>query len=229
MEQNKRKSRAKHSCSKEMAEAIAQANLLPRAKVLPSMEDLDEYEGDVEDLVPESVLKYVFSQVDLAKKTTLDSLKRDGIPEEKSGWSDWPWFKSFYQIYVWRRENFLSMFEYISSVREYAEPYFVTPPRINVNIRIMDGDKAGDPRFIQFELVGIAQIFDKSDPDRLRTCEICDKFFWAKRVDSATCSTPCLNVHRQRKHREKLQVEKRNEKRRLNHAYKKGKVRKRKE
>lgn len=39
--------------------------------------------------------------------------------------------------------------------------------------------------------------------DRLRVCEICNQIFWANYKNSFTCSTPCLNALRQRRHRKK--------------------------
>lgn len=50
-------------------------------------------------------------------------------------------------------------------------------------------------------LGGFAQLIGKFDSDRLRICEICSKLFWAKRMESETCSPRCFNNLRQRLYR----------------------------
>lgn len=60
------------------------------------------------------------------------------------------------------------------------------------------GDSNGNEK-----LFGFAGLIGKFDGDRLRMCEICAKVFWAKYKNSVTCSKPCLNALRQRKHRQK--------------------------
>lgn len=37
--------------------------------------------------------------------------------------------------------------------------------------------------------------------DRMRKCRVCSEIFWAKRIDAATCSRPCLNSDNQRRTR----------------------------
>jgi predicted nucleic acid-binding Zn ribbon protein len=58
---------------------------------------------------------------------------------------------------------------------------------------------------------GIADIFAEAlpgvDADRIRRCAICLKIFWAKNKNSETCSEPCRNALRQRRHREKNKEE----------------------
>ncbi len=63
---------------------------------------------------------------------------------------------------------------------------------------------------------GLAAAFHDVDLDRIRICEICSHFFWAAYKNSFTCSEPCLNALRQRRHREKNK-EAINEKRRANY------------
>lgn len=55
--------------------------------------------------------------------------------------------------------------------------------------------------------------------DRIRSCEICSRIFWANRKDSDTCSPDCFNTLRQRRHREKNREEI-NAKRRENYRIK---------
>jgi hypothetical protein len=43
-------------------------------------------------------------------------------------------------------------------------------------------------------LTGFAGLIGKFKSDRLRICESCSRIFWAKRIDSKTCSAKCLNV-----------------------------------
>lgn len=50
-------------------------------------------------------------------------------------------------------------------------------------------------------LDGLAGVIHKIIPDRFRMCEICNKIFWASYKNSFTCSKPCLNALRQRRHR----------------------------
>jgi hypothetical protein len=59
---------------------------------------------------------------------------------------------------------------------------------------------------------GIAALIGKFDDSRLRRCVICEKrIFWAKREDSKTCSSGCLNKLNVRRHR-KLTAEQKAEK-----------------
>ncbi len=63
---------------------------------------------------------------------------------------------------------------------------------------------------------GLSEAVIGVDLDRIRTCEICEQVFWANYKNSFTCSTPCLNALRQRRHR-KTNKEAINEKRRANY------------
>jgi hypothetical protein len=63
---------------------------------------------------------------------------------------------------------------------------------------------------------GLAGVIHKIIPDRFRMCEICNRIFWANYKNSFTCSKPCLNALRQRRHR-KTNKEAINEKRRANY------------
>jgi hypothetical protein len=60
------------------------------------------------------------------------------------------------------------------------------------------------------------------DADRLRTCEICNRIFWAKREDSETCSPKCFGVLRTRRYRTLTEEQKaeRKAQREANKAYK---------
>jgi hypothetical protein len=68
--------------------------------------------------------------------------------------------------------------------------------------------------------IGLSKALNGVIGDRVRTCEICNLFFWAKYKNSDTCSTPCLNALRQRRHR-KTNKEAINEKRRATYQSKK--------
>ncbi len=63
---------------------------------------------------------------------------------------------------------------------------------------------------------GLSEAVIGVDLDRIRTCEICEQVFWANYKNSFTCSKPCLNALRQRRHR-KTNKEAINEKRRENY------------
>ncbi len=56
--------------------------------------------------------------------------------------------------------------------------------------------------------------------NRLRRCFICNRIFWAKRIDAYSCQKSCANVFRQRLWRDRNRDEY-NEKRRANREYKK--------
>jgi hypothetical protein len=55
------------------------------------------------------------------------------------------------------------------------------------------------------------EAINKTDADRLRICEICQRVFWAKREDSKTCSPRCLSALNTRNSR-KLTAEEKAEK-----------------
>jgi hypothetical protein len=42
---------------------------------------------------------------------------------------------------------------------------------------------------------------DQADPDRLRRCEVCGRYFYAQRRDQFACPEQCANTRRQRKYR----------------------------
>ncbi|MDQ3713850.1 MAG: hypothetical protein M3388_16745 [Acidobacteriota bacterium] len=67
----------------------------------------------------------------------------------------------------------------------------------------------------------IFETFIGLDLDRIRECGICSRIFWAKNKNSQTCSGPCRNALRQRKHRKKNK-EKINADRRRNYQNKKN-------
>lgn len=48
---------------------------------------------------------------------------------------------------------------------------------------------------------GLASLLGTFDDSRLRTCQICEHIFWAKRKDSKTCGRRCLNVFNVREYR----------------------------
>jgi len=50
--------------------------------------------------------------------------------------------------------------------------------------------------YIRPDLSGLPLIFELEDipPERIRKCPICQNIFWAKRIDSPTCSERCLNT-----------------------------------
>jgi len=47
--------------------------------------------------------------------------------------------------------------------------------------------------------INLFNILDEIDWKRIRKCEICNKYFWAKRMDAWTCGAKCSNILRQRK------------------------------
>lgn len=56
---------------------------------------------------------------------------------------------------------------------------------------------------IRFSPPPIARILDGVEADRIRECEVCQKFFWAGRIDQKACTTKCAKVLRSRRWREK--------------------------
>ncbi len=55
---------------------------------------------------------------------------------------------------------------------------------------------------VTVEPTGLSAALDGIIGDRLRSCEICSKIFWARRKESETCSGKCSNKLRVRRHRE---------------------------
>lgn len=47
------------------------------------------------------------------------------------------------------------------------------------------------------------RVLEGVEAERIRECPICEKLFWAGRLDQTACSTRCANVRRGRIHREK--------------------------
>jgi hypothetical protein len=51
--------------------------------------------------------------------------------------------------------------------------------------------------------VGLSAALDGVLGDRVRSCEVCNRIFWADRKDKVTCSTKCRNIYKQREARKR--------------------------
>lgn len=71
------------------------------------------------------------------------------------------------------------------------QPYHATEVRINHKGKIT------------FKNNGIINALEGIDAARLRICPVCEKIFWANRLDKIGCSTKCNQTLRTRKKREK--------------------------
>ncbi|HRH40367.1 MAG TPA: hypothetical protein PKY82_01895 [Pyrinomonadaceae bacterium] len=129
--------------------------------------------------------------------------------------------QKFFRLSDIYREKYLlfQLIEASKRIVQQSKNPFIFKPSIPLNGGVlievrMDNDEptlVSDPFF---------EILHNIPLSRIRCCEICKNIFWAKRSESATCSTPCLFTWRQRQYRQANRDEI-NKRRRENRFYKK--------
>jgi hypothetical protein len=244
---SEKKSRAKYNCPPKLAELIETVNLVPPDVILPDWTKVfDKYR---ENNLPTDSKQQKDEKFLKACENTFDECFKDFSEETKQLWLDSSFSYHcsrfperdpkeliapalYYVIVVWyrdmrkNREDLRSLADYFTHWRK--EGFFTVGdkglyrgneqhfrlPELTVSIQITD-------TIIEVVPTGLGEAIHGVDGDRIRTCEICNRIFWAKRKDSETCSVSCFNILRQRRHR-KRNKEEINAKRRENYHYKKS-------
>ncbi len=215
-EQSEKKSRAKYNCPDELEKLIDLVNLLPPEP------DIEEMSKRIADLAAE-----VYGR------------NPDGKPREISTLQ--ARFKALItntELFNYLVDEFFGLINMESAPKNFS--YLVQSKKILQYIAQTNQQKNEDEDFAFYRTVSginfvvsfyreknnavrpsmpsLAEILQ--DPEipqtRIRLCEICSRIFWASYKNSFTCSKPCLNALRQRRHR-KTNKEAINEKRRANY------------
>lgn len=110
-------------------------------------------------------------------------------------------FRFFYQVFVIHRSTLQSIIARLKTLRRnktlpVKRALILTYIKGAMTIVLHPNNSIGlgtSP----FELFAI------DDQQRLKSCEMCNKIFWAYRLDAHTCSEKCANRRRQRNYRTK--------------------------
>jgi hypothetical protein len=245
IELEKKQSRAKYKCSPELANIIDTINLVPplleTQKRIDISDKLRNHFGEqtLEELKEiygvnfRKVIEKAFAegfyplsqnfQISLLKAILCEpnSIKYIIGAKELSGYSFAFNVDNAYWRFIQLCKDFRGLVEYFTTLRKEGISavgmYNVlsdvntkpTLPLLTVSLQAIG-------TIVQVIPSNLAKAIDGIDGDRLRACEICKRIFWANYKNSFTCSKPCLNALRQRRHR-KTNKEAINAKRRENY------------
>lgn len=221
IELKEKKSRAKYKCPDEVKLLIDKVNLVPfptnvlnleyelemRHRLLPVQPNIKVSQREVlkdclKDL-PEKFQNYIkdFCYASHLYKVDIDKVDMHEIGRMTMAYVE---FQRLHNETIYYARRLKNEKEGIT----YPNSWEVFPIRASGIIR---KDENGN-NYVD----GLAGVIHKIIPDRFRMCEICNLIFWANYKNSLTCSKPCLNALRQRRHR-KTNKEAINAKRRANY------------
>lgn len=234
LEPKEKKSRAKYKCPDDLKEILKIVNSVPPGVTLPVARDV------ISKLEKTYLVKHsVNRRSDLDDATYVD-MWFEIVDECFKDFFDKNIKKDIFQFWFDRLREDLSKlkkaemallysvidtYEYYRKTRKDVKAVINYVFELNKNspiLHLYDTDlhtpllftqKNGETRATP---QGFSKVIERIDLERLRACEICSRIFWANYKNSFTCSTPCLNALRQRRHREKNK-EAINEKRRANY------------
>lgn len=103
-------------------------------------------------------------------------------------------FKTAWTTIKENKENLFQIIERYSSIKKRGSKSNLSLVKVQSKIVIQDNK-------INVILPEFFEIINGIDLERLRICKICSLIFWAVRKDSETCSLPCANNLRVRRHR----------------------------
>lgn len=206
---NKR-SRGKYPCPPKLESLIEQYNYAPPETLPDLMKEVAvqtklvrEHTGDEYWVAPKDKVFAV-----LLKKFPLElqnHLRAEVNSRYKFPTDDYHPVSELAEAYAAYRESQSLMQEFINlrpGIGEgFDEAMDFLSPKLNVSISFMH---RGDGRRHLPGLLGLIGMFDDS---RLRICAVekCGKVFWAKRINSETCSTKCYEKWRQPRFRQHYQ------------------------
>ncbi len=227
VETKEKKSRAKYECTTELGKILAIVNLVPPDADMPNAGKV------IEAFTNEWLLQEQKTDVDLWSDI-FDECFKDFAEETKINiFKDW-FDKSaksnndldrrrykalldaviitYEEIYQTRKNIKLVIDRATELKKKETEHSSFLKPELKFSFPI---SRTGDE--ITVETTSFFETISTINLDRLRACEICSRIFWANYKNSFTCSKPCLNALRQRRHR-KTNKEAINAKRRANYG-----------
>jgi hypothetical protein len=181
--------------------ATLERNALRRSDTVKEDQIIKTYEAFLKEL-PKDLRRYVFSDRDLEsieKKVELLASLKFGLKVLA--------YSVTQEMIDGEPINYT-----FDSLQEFAPDYL---PTLTIKLGVNENG------FIELQS---SEFFDfvtanKIPARRVRDCVVCEKVFWANRLDKITCSKPCGNVLRQRAWRNR-NSKALNAKRRSNYAYK---------
>ncbi|MEJ7860728.1 MAG: hypothetical protein WKF90_03720 [Pyrinomonadaceae bacterium] len=230
-EPKEKKSRAKYQCPPELEDLIYQVNLLPpdfdfksfnkaikrQLESLSKKDCLDEM--DMKDCLrgtPESFQLHIRKLIVFHPNffQPFITLKDSDKPARFADHYDLEGALSSYERMY---RSIWGFFSQLEMERQYKDTLYRDHSHWDISsytVIIIRGDDG------LLHHTGLSALIGKFDDSRLRRCEICNRIFWANYKNSFTCSKPCLNALRQRRHR-KTNADAINEKRRDNYRHNK--------
>jgi hypothetical protein len=210
IEPKEKKSRAKYKCPDEVQDLIDKVNLVPFPINMLNL----EFEITHRTRILKEKNQDVTSQMVSGRETLIDCLK--DLPED---------FQDYIKSYCYASHLFpidiskVSVLEAHRMTQEYIVFYQLRGETIYYARRLKsEKEETSYPEVWDVFPIsasgvirkdengnnyveGLAGVIHKIIPDRFRMCEICNRIFWANYKNSFTCSMPCLNALRQRRHR----------------------------
>lgn len=231
----KTKSRAKYKCPPELEELIRQTNLVPIGTITPDFDaeiriEIQRYRNETGESPEISAYGFLTNLIKHLPSEFLDFIKdrayKRAYPfgEGKFPNDERQYKQEFIRQYVnycYMRDSMLWLVLRLENerkmMRDAEKRHKLEENSITFQyFTLLDWDAF--PITIKTELIrdddgklqitGLACLIGKFDDSRLRKCEICERIYWAKRNNSKTCSSRCLNVLNVRKSRSLTDEEK---------------------
>jgi hypothetical protein len=116
------------------------------------------------------------------------------------------WSKLFQQFeqFIFLRDDMLELLKSIAFQGDSSQPQYIRDLFAqNSQSKLSSGKLFLTSDYSAVAIEGLGAIVGTKHLDRLRSCVICQKVFWAQRIEALTCSQKCSNAFHQRKRREK--------------------------
>lgn len=198
----KQKSRAKYQCLPELEELIYQVNLIPpdievkplsivleeQTQLLRTQTDDENAECSIA-----QAMNICLQDTSEAFQQHLKSQKHILAEASINYFGDEYGMAEAYLNYVKMRAFMLSFINQLEIEEQWKDTLYRARSHWDVfEYTVITVVKRGDDGLLHH--TGLASLIGKFDDRRLRRCKICQYIYWAKRKDSKTCSSRCLNV-----------------------------------
>lgn len=199
--------RAKYFCKPELADLIQRANLIQETLcdlVSLRKRGRDDFENEMAQLIFRLLAdKYgLILELREENRRFIHHLKMafDSLILENSGATS----DSLSEI----REDYRNLKAFREIAKYFQDKNDGKDEFSQIMPALMVGTRIADDNTLRLEQTDLMKIIDGVNLERIRSCEICQRIFWAKRIESQTCSKKCLNALGARKHRQKGGLEK---------------------
>lgn len=231
----KPKSRAKYNCPPELELLIYQANLVPNQSELPDFHKIYSENTSRFPMGMFTGYQFLIERIKGLPKEFLDEVGRNAfIKFNEHGTAvlnriPLDDLKKMSYEAIWQYVNYNGMIRNYERafIAVYSQYRTINPGLKHLVSSLENERKQDDSHFLNsplettiernsagsLQLTGLAAlILKKFDDSRLRVCEVCEKIYWANRIDKKTCSSICANKLRVRLYRSLTDEEKANRK-----------------